>query len=170
MVSLIRFLLHIRSAAGPKVRKIPRQKRRYAPGDRASAKHSIDPGRGPAGVLRLCTDTSSPAALNTCVVAAAAAWFAVCRVDPIPATLVTAPVRRSVDYQAVNAHATAFHEQFLQTLTSSWEAIPANNGEKWDVLAVTDHGHIGPNQFDRGHGFQSPSRQPHSSSGIRPAI
>ncbi|MDP7707283.1 MULTISPECIES: PE domain-containing protein [unclassified Mycobacterium] len=31
-----------------------------------------------------------------------------------------------------------------------------NNGENWDVLMVTDHGHIDPNQFNRGHGFQSP--------------
>lgn len=36
---------------------------------------------------------------------------------------------------------------------SDWEI---NNGEQWDVLMVTDHGHIDPNQFNRGHGFQSP--------------
>ncbi|WP_205873744.1 PE domain-containing protein [Mycobacterium camsae] len=36
---------------------------------------------------------------------------------------------------------------------SDWEIT---NGEEWDVLMVTDHGHIDPNQFNRGHGFQSP--------------
>ncbi|WP_264960871.1 alkaline phosphatase family protein, partial [Mycobacterium kiyosense] len=36
---------------------------------------------------------------------------------------------------------------------SDWEIT---NGEQWDVLMVTDHGHIDPNQFNRGHGFQSP--------------
>ncbi|QLL05383.1 PE domain-containing protein [Mycobacterium vicinigordonae] len=30
------------------------------------------------------------------------------------------------------------------------------SGEDWNVLMVTDHGHIDPNQFNRGHGFQSP--------------
>jgi predicted AlkP superfamily pyrophosphatase or phosphodiesterase len=39
---------------------------------------------------------------------------------------------------------------------ADWEAEPANHGEQWDVLVVTDHGHIGPDQFGRGHGFQSP--------------
>ncbi len=39
---------------------------------------------------------------------------------------------------------------------ADWEANPINNGEQWDVLMVTDHGHIDPNQFNRGHGFQSP--------------
>ena len=29
-------------------------------------------------------------------------------------------------------------------------------GEEWNTLIVTDHGHIDPNQFGRGHGFQSP--------------
>ncbi|MCV6966972.1 PE-PGRS family protein [Mycobacterium intermedium] len=29
-------------------------------------------------------------------------------------------------------------------------------GEEWDILMVTDHGHISPDQFGRGHGFQSP--------------
>ncbi|WP_116672322.1 alkaline phosphatase family protein, partial [Mycobacterium kubicae] len=36
---------------------------------------------------------------------------------------------------------------------SDWELT---HGEQWDVLMVTDHGHIDPNQFNRGHGFQSP--------------
>ncbi|OBK17927.1 PE domain-containing protein [Mycobacterium asiaticum] len=32
----------------------------------------------------------------------------------------------------------------------------AHVGEEWTTLIVTDHGHIDPNQFNRGHGFQSP--------------
>jgi hypothetical protein len=36
----------------------------------------------------------------------------------------------------------------------NWES--ANPGEEFTVLAVTDHGEIGPDQFGRGHGFQSP--------------
>ncbi|OBK28849.1 hypothetical protein A5634_19605 [Mycobacterium asiaticum] len=36
---------------------------------------------------------------------------------------------------------------------SDWELA---HGEEWNVLMVTDHGHIDPNQFGRGHGFQSP--------------
>jgi hypothetical protein len=39
---------------------------------------------------------------------------------------------------------------------ADWEANPVNNGEEWTTLVVTDHGHIGPDQFGRGHGFQSP--------------
>ncbi len=31
-----------------------------------------------------------------------------------------------------------------------------NPGEEFTVLAVTDHGEIGPDEFGRGHGFQSP--------------
>lgn len=34
-----------------------------------------------------------------------------------------------------------------------WENTHA---EEWDILMVTDHGHINPDQFGRGHGFQSP--------------
>ncbi|WP_139805412.1 alkaline phosphatase family protein, partial [Mycobacterium intermedium] len=34
-----------------------------------------------------------------------------------------------------------------------WEAT---YNEEWDILVVTDHGEIGPDQFGRGHGFQSP--------------
>lgn len=34
-----------------------------------------------------------------------------------------------------------------------WEAL---HGEEFSTLVVTDHGHINPNQFNRGHGFQSP--------------
>jgi hypothetical protein len=41
----------------------------------------------------------------------------------------------------------------LMGAVAAWEAL---HGEEWDVLTVTDHGHIGPNQFSRGHGFQSP--------------
>ncbi|OBJ57422.1 PE domain-containing protein [Mycobacterium sp. 1423905.2] len=41
----------------------------------------------------------------------------------------------------------------LMGAVANWEAT---NNEKWDVLVVTDHGHIGPDQFGRGHGFQSP--------------
>lgn len=37
---------------------------------------------------------------------------------------------------------------------AAWEAL--NPTEKWDILVTTDHGHIGPDQFGRGHGFQSP--------------
>ncbi|WP_155768985.1 PE domain-containing protein [Mycobacterium asiaticum] len=44
----------------------------------------------------------------------------------------------------------------LMGAVAAWEADPLNNGEKWDVLMVTDHGEIDPNQFGRGHGFQSP--------------
>jgi hypothetical protein len=44
----------------------------------------------------------------------------------------------------------------LMGAVQAWENNPMNNGEKWDVLMVTDHGEIGPNQFGRGHGFQSP--------------
>lgn len=36
---------------------------------------------------------------------------------------------------------------------SDWEIT---HGEQWDVLMVTDHGHIDPNLFNTGHGFQSP--------------
>ncbi|OBJ83509.1 hypothetical protein A9W97_21940 [Mycobacterium gordonae] len=36
---------------------------------------------------------------------------------------------------------------------AQWEH---DNGEQWSTLVVTDHGEIGPNQFGRGHGFQSP--------------
>jgi hypothetical protein len=36
---------------------------------------------------------------------------------------------------------------------AQWEQT---NGEEFSTLVVTDHGHIGPNQFNRGHGFQSP--------------
>jgi hypothetical protein len=39
---------------------------------------------------------------------------------------------------------------------ADWEANPMNNGEEWSTLIVTDHGEIGPNEFGRGHGFQSP--------------
>ncbi|MBY0441096.1 MAG: PE domain-containing protein [Mycobacteriaceae bacterium] len=35
-----------------------------------------------------------------------------------------------------------------------WEAL--HPGEQFSTLVVTDHGEIGPNQFGRGHGFQSP--------------
>ena len=41
----------------------------------------------------------------------------------------------------------------LMGAVQAWETA---NNEKWDVLMVTDHGEIGPNQFGRGHGFQSP--------------
>ncbi len=41
----------------------------------------------------------------------------------------------------------------LMGAVQAWETT---NNEKWDVLMVTDHGHIDPNQFNRGHGFQSP--------------
>lgn len=34
-----------------------------------------------------------------------------------------------------------------------WETA---HGEEFSVLVVTDHGEIGPDQFGRGHGFQSP--------------
>ncbi|MCV6985001.1 PE domain-containing protein [Mycobacterium shinjukuense] len=34
-----------------------------------------------------------------------------------------------------------------------WEAA---HGEQFSTLVVTDHGEIGPDQFGRGHGFQSP--------------
>lgn len=46
----------------------------------------------------------------------------------------------------------------LMGAIQAWEDIPvhAANNEKWDVLVVTDHGEIGPDQFGRGHGFQSP--------------
>ena len=36
---------------------------------------------------------------------------------------------------------------------AQWEQT---NGEQWSTLVVTDHGEIGPDQFGRGHGFQSP--------------
>lgn len=36
---------------------------------------------------------------------------------------------------------------------AQWEH---DNGEQWSTLIVTDHGEIGPDQFGRGHGFQSP--------------
>lgn len=36
---------------------------------------------------------------------------------------------------------------------AQWEQ---DNGEQWSTLVVTDHGEIGPDQFGRGHGFQSP--------------
>ena len=35
-----------------------------------------------------------------------------------------------------------------------WEAL--HPGEQFSTLVVTDHGEIGPDQFGRGHGFQSP--------------
>lgn len=35
-----------------------------------------------------------------------------------------------------------------------WETL--HPGEQFSTLVVTDHGEIGPNQFGRGHGFQSP--------------
>ncbi|WP_158018269.1 PE domain-containing protein [Mycobacterium basiliense] len=35
----------------------------------------------------------------------------------------------------------------------NWEAI---HGEEFSTLVVTDHGEIGPDEFGRGHGFQSP--------------
>jgi len=41
----------------------------------------------------------------------------------------------------------------LMGTINTWETT---HGEPWDVLMVTDHGHIDPNQFSRGHGFQSP--------------
>lgn len=41
----------------------------------------------------------------------------------------------------------------LMGAVQAWETA---NNEKFDVLMVTDHGEIGPNQFGRGHGFQSP--------------
>lgn len=41
----------------------------------------------------------------------------------------------------------------LMGAVQAWETA---NNEQWDVLMVTDHGHIDPNQFNRGHGFQSP--------------
>jgi hypothetical protein len=37
---------------------------------------------------------------------------------------------------------------------ADWEF--AHPGEEFNTLIVTDHGHIDPNQFNRGHGFQSP--------------
>ncbi len=36
---------------------------------------------------------------------------------------------------------------------AQWEQ---DHGEQWSTLIVTDHGEIGPDQFGRGHGFQSP--------------
>ncbi|OBK26076.1 PE domain-containing protein [Mycobacterium asiaticum] len=41
---------------------------------------------------------------------------------------------------------------------ADWEQMwqPTHPGEEWTTLIVTDHGHIDPNQFGRGHGFQSP--------------
>lgn len=39
---------------------------------------------------------------------------------------------------------------------SAWEANPANGGEEWNVLIVTDHGHTDTNIAGIGHGFQSP--------------
>ncbi|MBX9639930.1 MAG: alkaline phosphatase family protein, partial [Mycobacteriaceae bacterium] len=44
----------------------------------------------------------------------------------------------------------------LMGTVADWEANPMNNGEEWSTLIVTDHGEIGPNEFGRGHGFQSP--------------
>jgi Type I phosphodiesterase / nucleotide pyrophosphatase len=37
---------------------------------------------------------------------------------------------------------------------TAWEADPANMGEKWTIILVTDHGH--QPQLGLGHGFQSP--------------
>lgn len=45
------------------------------------------------------------------------------------------------------------NSQSLLGTVAQWKV---DHGEDWDVLVVTDHGHIGPNQFGRGHGFQSP--------------
>ncbi|MFV8318106.1 PE domain-containing protein [Mycobacterium sp. 23] len=42
-------------------------------------------------------------------------------------------------------------------LGAVWAWENANPTEEWTTLVVTDHGHIGPDQFGRGHGFQSPS-------------
>ncbi|OSC40512.1 PE-PGRS family protein [Mycobacterium decipiens] len=45
----------------------------------------------------------------------------------------------------------------LMGAIATWEANPANMGEEWTVLVVTDHGQVGPAQLGGiTHGFQSP--------------
>lgn len=61
---------------------------------------------------------------------------------------------RNLDYNLGKQLPTNMGGSGLLGAVADWEA--AHPGEQWSTLVVTDHGEIGPDQFGRGHGFQSP--------------